>query len=110
MKDGNIIGGYTTLTWDCSGKWKNDNDSFIFHLNKNLKCEKVSNVASIYYEERYALYFDCFGYNENSNFSLKIFFYRGSSYYYKNAEQLLDYNPTIELEPNEVEVFEIVIS
>ena len=105
LKDGNIIGGYTTLTWDCSGNWKNDNDSFIFNLNKNLKCEKGSNSGSIYCSERHALYFDCFGYDENSNFSLKKLFYWGSSNYYKNSGQLLDYKSKIELEPNEVEVF-----
>ena len=64
LKDGNIIGGYTTLTWDCSGKWKNDNDSFIFNLNKNLKCEKGSNEGSIYCSKSYALDFDSFCYNE----------------------------------------------
>jgi archaellum component FlaC len=111
LKDGNIIGGYTTLTWDCSGKWKKDNDSFIFNLNKNLKCEKKSNTNSIYCQEDYALDFDSFCYNENSKYSMKKLIYRGSDLgYYKNAEQLLDYNPTIELEPNEVEVFEVVIS
>ena len=110
LKDGNIIGGYTTLTWDCSGKWKKDNDSFVFNLNKNLKCEKVSNTNSIYCERRYALYFDCFGYDESSNFSMKNLFYGGISFgYYKNADQLLDYK-TNTLEPNEVEVFEVVIS
>ena len=42
---------------------------------------------------------------------MKKLFYRGTNNdYYKNADQLLDYNPTIELEPNEVEVFEVVIS
>ena len=42
---------------------------------------------------------------------MKKLFYRGTSNgYYKNADQLLDYNSTIELEPNEVEVFEVVIS
>ena len=42
---------------------------------------------------------------------MKKLFYRGTSNgYYKNSNQLLDYNPTIELEPNEVEVFEVVIS
>ena len=42
---------------------------------------------------------------------MKKLIYRGiSGGYYKNANQLLDYNPTIELEPNEVEVFEVIIS
>ena len=85
LKDGNIIGGYTTLTWDCSGNWKNDNDSFIFNLNKNLKFEKASNKGSIYCAINYALDFDFFGYDENSNFSMKKLFYWGSSNYYKNS-------------------------
>ena len=41
---------------------------------------------------------------------MKKLFYGGISFgYYKNADQLLDYK-TNTLEPNEVEVFEVVIS
>ena len=111
LKDGNIIGGYTTLTWDCSGIWKKDNYSFIFNINKNLICENISNFSSIYCSNNYALDFDCFCYNENSHNSMKKLFYRGTSMgYYKNANQLLDYESTCELEPDEVEVFEVIIN
>ena len=108
LNDGNIIGGYTSVDWDKTSGWKNDNNSFIFNLNKKLKCNKNNNTkCSIYCNERYACYFDTFGYSEHSSYNMKAFTFYNSEIYYLNGKKILDYNKQITLEPKEVEVLNV---
>lgn len=52
LKDGNIIGGYTPLNWDVSSGWKKDNETFVFNINKNLKCVKKKIIQIQYFATR----------------------------------------------------------
>ena len=42
--NGELFGGYITCTWDGNMIDKNDNKTFLFNLNKNVKFEKRYNV------------------------------------------------------------------
>ena len=109
LNDGNIIGGYTSVDWDKSSRWKNDNNSFIFNLNKKLKCNKKNySECSIYCDERYACYFGTFGYDEYSSYNMKAFTFYNSDWNYLNGKKILDYNKQITLEPKEVEVLNVI--
>ena len=37
--DGNILGGFTTKNWDNSNSWKDDKNSFVFSLIRQLKAD-----------------------------------------------------------------------
>ena len=109
LKDGNIIGGYTPLNWDTTSWWKFDNETFIFNLNKNLKCNKKNkNCESIFCHPAYAGFYDTFGYYESSNYNMKKLFFLNGESYFKNGKQILDYNKSIELEPMEVEILSVI--
>ena len=111
LNDGNIIGGYTSVDWDTTSSWKKDNNSFIFNLNKKLKCnKKIDGTSSIYCDQRYACYFNSFGYNENSSYNMKKFFFFNRDGNFLNGNQILDYNKSIELEPKEVEVLNVFLN
>ena len=46
---GHIFGGFTTVSWDSSGSYKNDTQSFIFSVDKQTKYPIVQN-------HQYAIY------------------------------------------------------
>ena len=48
VNDGNIVGIYTPLSWDCKSGCKNDMETFIFNLNKNQKYKKIKSYCSVY--------------------------------------------------------------
>ena len=91
LNDGNIVGGYTPINWDTSGGWKADDE--IFNINKNLKCIKnKSNTRSIFCHISYSGFFDTLGYYEASTDSMKNLYFFNSNYYFRNGNQILDYN------------------
>ena len=47
VNDENKVGIYTPLSWDTSGQWKSDSQTFIFNLNKNQKYKSKNNSCSI---------------------------------------------------------------
>ena len=53
IEDGDIIGIYTPLEWDCSESGKYDIDTFIFNLNKNKKYKKIEKNCSAYCSRGY---------------------------------------------------------
>ena len=44
LEDGNILGGFTTKNWDNSHIWKEDKNSFVFSLSRQLKAESNKSI------------------------------------------------------------------
>ena len=95
-EEGFIIGGYTTVDWDTSGKWYKDDKSFLFSLTKaqifRIKADKDSIRGCIDNGPWFAtIGFKPFGKN---NLSQGYFYYQKS----QNDECFENYNDII---PNE---------
>ena len=56
---GHIFGGFTTISWDSSGTYKNDTQSFLFSVDKQTKYPIVKNYEKAIY--CYASYGPIFG-------------------------------------------------
>ena len=110
VNDGNIIGIYTPLSWDPISNWKNDIDTFIFNLNKNLKCKKLIYGQSIYCNSSYGPTTARFGYSSNSpiNF-IKHWANEINKYYDKGSEILPSNNEERVYELIEIEIYKIMI-
>ena len=110
VNDGNIIGIYTPLSWDSISNWKNDIDTFIFNLNKNLKCKKLISEQSIYCNSSYGPTTARFGYSSNSpiNF-IKHWANEINKYYDKGSEILPSNNEERVYELIEIEIYKIMI-
>ena len=106
LVDGDILGGFTTKNWDNSGIWKDDKNSFVFSLTKNLKAESNKSNTHIF----------CDHYNRGPCFGFFLYFY------YKKMDELQVNDDNKFLECNklflggnkyykvtEVEVFKITI-
>ena len=108
LNDGNIIGGYTPLDWDISSGWKRDNETFVFNINKNLKCvKKNDNTDSIFCHIAYSGFYGTLGYCESSTDSMKNLFYFNSDSVFRNGNKILDLNQITKIEPIEVEIFSV---
>ena len=108
VNDGNIVGIYTPLSWDISGTWKNDMDTFIFNLNKNQKYKKLKAEHSIHcniYEGPYTSNFGC----DFSNSLRKLNCRKNNiNKYYMNGEEILPNNEqTKYYDLIEIEIFKI---
>ena len=111
LDDGIIVGGYTSLSWNTSGGWLKDNETFVFNLNKNLRCDKKKkNTESIFCSISYSGFYGTLGYYEDSKNSMKNLFYFNSDSTFNNGNKILDYNKRILLEPKEVEVLKVIFS
>ena len=109
LNDGNIVGGYTPLSWDTSYGGKQDNETFVFNLNKNIKCEKKSDSSnSIFCHIEYSGFYGTLGYFESSSGSMKKLYFFNSDNIFRNGNKILDYSKTIVLEPKEVEVLNVL--
>ena len=110
VNDGNIVGIYTPLSWDSISNWKNDIDTFIFNLNKNLKCKKLISEQSIYCNSSYGPTTARFGYSSNSpiNF-IKHWANEINKYYDKGSEILPSNNEERVYELIEIEIYKIMI-
>ena len=110
VNDGNIVGIYTPLSWDSISNWKNDIDTFIFNLNKNLKCKKLISEQSIYCNSSYGPTTARFGYSSNSpiNF-IKHWANEINKYYDKGSEILPSNNEERVYELIEIEIYKILI-
>ena len=54
---GNKFGGYTELQWDCSGKQKHDNSTFLFSFDKKKKYLSKKDYSSIWGNPTYGPWF-----------------------------------------------------
>ena len=108
MKDGNIVGIYTPLSWDETSGWKNDMDTFIFNLNKNQKYKKLKADNSIYCNRGYGPYTDNFGCWRSTMKSVS--FWGNYIQSYDKGKEFLPRSDKEKIyELNEVEVFKIII-
>ena len=110
VNDENIVGIYSTLSWDSISYWKKDMDTFIFNLNKNQKYKKLKNDYSIYCDilcGPFTNYFGC--YINNSMKSITHCANNINKYYDKGSEILPSNNQTKEYDLIETEVYKIII-
>jgi serine/threonine protein kinase len=108
IKNGEIIGGFTPISWDCSSNWKNDINSFIFSLTQNKKFMKNNNLMSIYCNKDNGPWFDDFGFDNNTNKKNMKECYFGNINLYENGNEIIkDKKGRILLEVTEVEIFKI---
>ena len=70
VNDGNIVGIYSDLSWDSPIQRydKNDMDTFIFNLNKNQKCKKLTEKNSVFCSSAYGPWTACFGCRNSNKF------------------------------------------
>ena len=107
LEKGNIIGIYTPLNWDTSNEWKNDMDSFLFNLNKNIKFSKKKKLLSIFCNKNYGPFVGCIGVSGETIQELcKIdnFFYKDK---YENSNNILSDNE-FPYKIYELEIFRII--
>ena len=81
----NRLGGYTSINWDCSDKFKTDENAFIFSLTKKKVFRPNSPYNSIYCSESFG---PCFG----NKSSLPSFWTKGKYGGYNNSETFSDPN------------------
>eukprot|EP01080_Neovahlkampfia_damariscottae_P003563 gene3563-6298_t len=48
-----IFGGYTSVSWDSSGQYKHDPNSFLFSISRNYKLSQAQNFNSVYCSAAY---------------------------------------------------------
>jgi surface protein len=103
-----IIGGYTSLNWDSSSKWKKDNNTFIFSLTHNKKYIKNNdNSNSIYCLNSFGPMFDNLGFDENK--SMKEFKFNPQNSFLYSYEIFPDNKNEIFCEVKEVEIYSLMI-
>ena len=113
INDGNIVGIYTPLSWDTSGKWKNDMETFIFNLNKNQKYKKLQLDYSTFGDKSYGPWTKRFGCSND------YYYNNMKSIYYDPEGTYESFDKGNEILPNsgveeyydliETEVFKIII-
>jgi len=108
VNDGNIVGIYTPLSWDSKSIWKNDNDTFIFNLNKEKKYKKIKSDYSAYCNNTCGPYTYGFGYNNTKKKSI-LHGDRINSYYDNGSDILPSNNQTKYYDLLETEVYKIII-
>jgi len=113
VNDGNIVGIYTPLSWDSTSGWKNDMDTFIFNLNKKLKCKKIISEKSVYCNCLYGPTTASLGYSSSSPINNMNYIKHWSNdinKYYDNGADILPSNNDERIyELIEVEIYKIII-
>ena len=110
VNDGNIVGIYTPLSWDSKSGWKNDNDTFIFNLNKEQKYKKIKSDCSAYCNNTYGPYSCCFGCENTKKKSIVHNVAANINIYYDNGSDILPSNNQIKFyDLLETEVYKIII-
>ena len=109
VNDGNIVGIYTPLSWDSNSNWKNDNDTFIFNLNKEQKYKKITSYSSAYCSNAYGPYTADFGCDNAKKKSI-VHNVAYINSYYENGSDILPSNNQIKYyDLLETEVYKIII-
>ena len=109
VNDGNIVGIYTPLSWDSNSNWKNDNDTFIFNLNKEKKYKKIKSDLSAYCNNPYGPYTYGFGCQSSTMKSIVHYSADINSYYDNGSDILPSNNQAKFYDLLETEVYKIII-
>ena len=109
VNDGNIVGIYTPLSWDSKSGWKNDNDTFIFNLNKEQKYKKINSNYSAYCYNTCGPYTAYFGCDNITMKSIRHYAANINSYYDNGSDILPSNNQTKYYDLLETEVYKIII-
>ena len=109
VNDGNIVGIYTPLSWDSKSGWKNDNDTFIFNLNKEQKYKKIKSDCSAYCYNTYGPHTYGFGCNSSTKKSIEHNASAINSYYDNGSDILPSNNQIKYYDLLETEVYKIII-
>ena len=104
---------YTPLSCDSTSSWKNDINTFIFNLNKNLKRKKLISEQSIYYNSLYGPITARFSYNSSSHINnmnyIKHWTNDINKNFNKGSEILPSNNDEKVCELVEAEIYKIII-
>jgi len=110
IEDGNKVGIYTNISWDCNSDYKKDNETFLFNLNKNKKFTNKKNKKLRGFCPDYGPFVEDFGCK--TSMDRISYCYNSINSYFEDTYDLLpvkygneNYYITYNLE--EVEVFEI---
>ena len=109
VNDGNIVGIYTPLSWDLNSNWKNDNDTFIFNLNKEQKYKKIKSNSSAYCNSTYGPYTAYLGCESKNMKSISHYAASINTYYDNGSDILPSNNQTKYYDLLETEVYKIII-
>ena len=109
VNDGNIVGIYTPLSWDSKSGWKNDNDTFIFNLNKEQKYKIINSNYSAYCNNAYGPYTAYFGCESKNMKSISHYAASINTYYDNGSDILPSNNQTKYYDLLETEVYKIII-
>ena len=109
VNDGNIVGIYTPLSWDSMSGWKNDNDTFIFNLNKEQRYKKIKSDASAYCNNAFGPTTADFGCYSSAKKSIEHNAADINSYYENGSDILPSNNQTKYYDLLETEVYKIII-
>jgi len=109
VNDGNIVGIYTPLSWDSKSGWKNDNDTFIFNLNKEKKYKKIKSDCSAYCYNSYGPFTADFGCDSTKKKSIVHYANAINSCYENGSDILPSNNQTKYYDLLEIEVYKIII-
>ena len=99
------------LSLDSSKNWKHDKETFIFNLNKNLKCEKLTANCSIKCDKNYGPWTADFGCGKIGNSMKSIKHYANwINKIYDKGYEILPSNILIKVyDLIETEVYKIII-
>ena len=109
VNDGNIVGIYTPLSWDLNSNWKNDNDTFIFNLNKEQKYKKIKSDYSAYCNSNCGPYTVNLGCHSSAKKSIVHYANCINSYYENGSDILPSNNQQKYYDLLETEVYKIII-
>ena len=111
VKDGNMGGIFTPLSWDIQSWTKNDKESFMFNLNKNEQYKRANDNISIYCTKDHGPWTYAFGFGKENK--MKKVQHNGIRINagYENGSSILDNNSsrTLYFDITEVEVYKIII-
>ena len=103
-KKNEIFGGFTKEIWDSSNKFKNDDESFLFDLNKKSKYFGLKNRGGIFCNK---LFGPNFGENGNAMFFNEKFTENENNGIGKN-DNFTNGNNTIRGKIKELEVYKFI--
>ena len=107
VKDGNMGGIFTPLSWDIQSWTKNDKESFMFNLNKNEQYKRANDNISIYCTKDHGSWTYAFGFRKENK--MKKVQYNGIRINagYENGSS--NSSRTLYFDITEVEAYKIII-